>query len=194
LRRLLAVLLAVAATVGGCGLPDDDRPRPVAAEDAPIDLSPTTVSPVDPPAGEETVDVYFVDIEADRLRAVPRRVETITVQAAIDALLRGLDEEERVQLNNNIPQGVVVLPSTAVADGVLTLDLGPAGEGGIQSVQGPAQARAFAQLVYTATEVPGVTSVRFLVDGQPIEVPTDAESTGDPVSRANYASLAPVNG
>lgn len=188
-RGVAVVLVAVTAA---CGLPDDKRPRLVAAEDAPIDLAPTTAPAETATTGEDTVEVFFLDAN-NRLRRVLRSVDDVTVSAAVGALLMGLAEDDPPALTSAIPPGTVLV-GVSVVDRVLTLDLGPAGEGGLQSVQGPAQLRAFAQLVRTATALPGIASVRFLIEGVPIDAPTDAGATGRPVTRADYASLSPAGG
>ena len=192
---MAVVAVVLAAGLAACGLPEDDRPRLVADADAPLDLVPTTAAPaVVPDDSMESADVYFMSLDQTRLQRRIRPVEEVSVETAVNALLElGLTEEEQGLLVNAIPQGVVLLDAQVEA-GVATLDLGPAGEGGILSVEGPAQARAFAQLVFTATAVPDVTEVRFLIAGQPIDVQTDAGAVGDPVDRADYASLSPASG
>jgi spore germination protein GerM len=52
---------------------------------------------------------------------------------------------------------------------------------------------ALAQMVYSATELPGVGGVRFTLDGKRAEVPTGSgiQST-TPVGRASYAAYAPL--
>jgi spore germination protein GerM len=198
MRRGLVVVAVVAAVLAGCGLPDDSRPRIVDQADAPLELEPTTSTPVvETDTGDETVAVYFMSLDQTHLESLRRPVEEVTPAAAINALLQmGLAEAERATLVNLIPPGVVLRGSEIDDAGVLTLDLGPAGEGGIQSVQADGQRQAFAQLVFTATAVPasGVTGVRFLVEGQPIDVLTDAGAVGEPVSRDDYARLSPVAG
>ena len=58
---------------------------------------------------------------------------------------------------------------------------------------GPNQTLAIAQVVFTATQQPGVTGVVFQIAGQPIGVPTasGARSPG-PVDRTSYQPQAPV--
>jgi spore germination protein GerM len=53
------------------------------------------------------------------------------------------------------------------------------------------QQLAVAQIVWTVTEFPGVQQVRFSIDGQPLEVPTDEGLTDQPVDRDDYRSVAP---
>ncbi len=69
-----------------------------------------------------------------------------------------------------------------------------ADEGGLRGVQGDFQLQAFAQLVQTATGLSGVRDVRFRIGGAPIDAPTDAGVSSEPVTRDDYASLAPAGG
>ncbi len=189
-RHLVVVAVAVLIGAGACGLPEDDRPRLVADADAPIDLVPTTASVVDE-TGEETAEVFFMNAEQDRLSRVLRAVDAVTVDAAVAALLAGPGEGEN--LLNLIPPGVI-LNGVDVEEGIATIDLGPAGEGGIQAVQGLNQVRALAQFVFTAMGVEGVDGVRFLVEGEPFDAITEAGATSEPVRREDYASLTPAAG
>ena len=193
MSRRLALLLAGVLLATACGLPDDDAPRLVAPEDAPLDLAPSTAPVTNPDAGEDTVAVFFINQDTGLLAAVARPVSEATPRAAIEQLLLGVGPDDPEALASAIPQGTVLLDSDI--DGVtLTLDLGPVGEGGIQSVQGQAQVQAFAQLVRTATGLSGIRDVRFLVGGEPIDAATDAGASSEPVGRDDYPSLSPTNG
>jgi spore germination protein GerM len=57
-------------------------------------------------------------------------------------------------------------------------------------LQGEASRLAFAQVVFTATGLDGVSSVRFLVNGRPAGVVDgDGQSRDGPVDRTAYRSL-----
>jgi spore germination protein GerM len=191
MRRLLVAVLGL-ALLGACGVPDDQTPRLVAAEDAPLDLTPST-APVTGEGAEDTVAVFFINQDTGRLAAVARPVAERTPAEAIEQLLAGLAADDPGALVTRIPQGTVLL-AAPIEGTTLTLDLGPEGEGGIQGVQGQGQLQAFAQLVQTATGLSGVRDVRFRVGGVPIDAPTDAGVSSEPVSRDDYASLAPAAG
>lgn len=60
------------------------------------------------------------------------------------------------------------------------------------SLSGQQQLVAAAELVWTATEVPGIDRVLVELDGRPIELPTDTGLSGEPVRRVYYRSLAPA--
>jgi spore germination protein GerM len=62
--------------------------------------------------------------------------------------------------------------------------------------QGPAPPEVIllrvAQVVWTLVGRPGITAVRFVIDGQPVSVPTDRGTPIDrPVTAPDYASVAP---
>jgi spore germination protein GerM len=194
LAGLLLALVAVVVPLGACGMPDDDRPRLVAAEDAPIDLTPSTApSSTSTPEGSEGVNVFYIDTDTGLLRQVRRPVEEVTPQTAIAALLSGVGEDDPDNLVSAIPADTQLV-GARLEGTVLLVDLAPAQPGGILSVVGATQLQAFAQIVRTVTGLPGVSAVRFLVEGQPISAPTDAGASDEPVDRSDYASLAPRQG
>jgi lipoprotein-anchoring transpeptidase ErfK/SrfK len=110
------------------------------------------------PAAAGASPVYFLQGE----QAVPVQRPGASLQAAMTALLRGPTAAEKARrILTYLPPGTP-LRSATVSGGVATVDLGG------RMVQGEApdalQAR-LAQVVQTATAVPGVTSVRVLVAG-----------------------------
>lgn len=195
MRRAAALAsMLLTLVVASCGLPADDEPRLVASEDAPVDLAPSTVSPeTTAAAGADRVEIFFIDTEADRLRRVTRSVAAVSPETAIGALLQGPMDGDPTGLTSNIPSGTQLISAERLEGNVLVLDLGPAGQEGIQGVQAEAQTRAFAQLVYTATALDGVARVRFRVEGVPIDARTDGPAKAE-VNRDDYALLAPSSG
>lgn len=192
-RAALAVLLAL---VAGCGLPDDDEPRLVGADDAPVDLAPSSPPATTQPGVGEVVDVYFVDSESGHLEAVPRIVEELGPSAVLTSLLEGPQEGDPDDLTTAIPADTGLIDTRAEGN-VLVVNLTAGESGGILSVVGTDQLRAFGQMVRTVTGLPGISAVRFAVDGQPINAPTDSGATAnpaEPVDRGDYASLAPERG
>ena len=188
-RSIPVVLVAAAVTFAACGLPEDDRPRAISAEDAPIALG-TSTTVNEPATGTRAIDVWLIDAEGS-LRPVERSIESpATVQLALEALLAAPNEQEDALLDTFIPDGTAL--TTAMAeDGTAVIQLGPAGTG-VLSIQAEGQLRAFAQLVSTATEVPGVEFVRFVLeDGSAFAPPTatDEGNVDRPVSAADYAAL-----
>jgi spore germination protein GerM len=185
-RRRLLLLLLVPIAVGGCGLPDDSRPRPIAAEDAPLALGSTTTTSA-PATGTTGIEVWLVDSEGN-LRAVERAVESATAQAAVEALLAAPNESEDARFDTAIPAGSTVVASDERP--VVTVQLGLPNEG-LLGIQGGQQLLAFGQIVSTVTELTGVEGVRFIAaDGTPVATPTQDSTIVDrPVTANDYASL-----
>ena len=73
--------MATVAAIGACGIPTDAEPREITAEQAPIDLNPTTTAPSE---GGAEFDLYFV--HEGRLIPVERATPVDSITAAIEAL------------------------------------------------------------------------------------------------------------
>lgn len=188
LRRRAAVVIATPILLGGvvgCGVQLDDEPREIAADALPFDLletsttgAPTTTTPL--PTFQET-SVFLVDND-DYLIAVRRQLPG-GVREAIGSLLTPPTEAEvKSGLSTDIAPSVSLRGISGPEDGLVTIDLASDG------TESPEISRlAFAQLVYTATGLPGVDRVLFQVNGQAREVPTgEGQSTAEPLSRVDY--------
>ena len=117
---------------------------------------------------EARVTVYFVGTVdnsgtlAPVGRTVPGRRADEVLRAAVESLLAGPTPEERTKgMTTEIPADTR-LRSLTVRDGVAVVDLTEAiaSGGGSSSMQG-----RLWQIVYTATQVPGVPQVRLLIEG-----------------------------
>jgi hypothetical protein len=189
-RSLLIVVGSASIVLGACGLPADSAPRVIAADKVPFGLlGPSTTNPGNEVGGED-VKLYFVN--GERLRAVTRQVTDTSPQMVLDALVRGPADTDPSTLKGAIPPETKVLHADQLGDTltvVLTKD--------ILSVTGPLQKTAFAQLVYTATGLPGVNQVRFRVadaDGsneQDVEPPTDTGTKQGALTQDDYRLLQP---
>ena len=188
-RAALFVALALAA-VAACGVPDEGDPRELASDDVPFDLldpGSTTTSSTIPRGQAATVTIYLVGTE--RLAPVTRELRRpVELEDVFTVLLEGAaaDEEER-GLSTAIPEGTD-LRRLKLTKGVLTLDLSE----DINEVGADLQQRAIAQLVFTATQFPKVTGVRFRVEGKAAPVPiSDGSLQSRPISRRDYRPLNP---
>jgi spore germination protein GerM len=186
-----ACLLVLAA----CGVQLDDEPRPLATENVPYGLlDPPTTSPTGSaddtlarPRALQAVSVYLVDNDGFLVEVRRPVTEEPDVEAAVTSLLSPLTEAER-----NAGLATAVASTTGLRGvigpegGLVTIDLSSAvGDGSPDIVR-----VALAQLVYTATAVPGVQLVLFQVDGEAREVPTgQGRSTAEPLSRTDYRQL-----
>jgi spore germination protein GerM len=173
----------------------DDEPKAIDAADLPPDLldpNPPTSTTI---SGSETASVVvYLLVRSDSttsLAPVEREVtDPDRPGARIDALLVPTSTEEQEQgLISSIPSDTVLLDAELIdAADELVVNL----SGALFDVQGRELANAFAQLVYTVTELDGVRQVRFKVDGEAYRAP-DAEGIEQEgaVTRADYAELAP---
>ena len=180
LPALLMVLLPAACSNGLQLLPPDELPP---------DLYAATPSPAGDPA---TAPVHIYLVREGRLVRV-ERMDADTGEGPLDAAIRSLLEGPRPQevangLATAIPSGVGMI--RASVDGpVATLNL--TGEFEIGAEQHLVALR-LVQVVFTATEIPGVERVAFLIDGERVEVVgADGEGRAGTVGRRDYAALEP---
>ena len=217
--RLLPGLLAIGAlliSVAACGPGSGDLgsvatpvPSPAASVDVPSP-EPTggstatagpsgSPSPTETAASSETTTVrayFFLGSFtheaglAPVLREIPRTQAVAT--AAMAALIDGPNQAEMATspaMYTTIPAGTRLLGLT-VTNGIATVNLSREFEsgGGSASVLG-----RLAQVVYTLTQFPTVSAVRFELDGQPVTTFSGEGVVLDhPVGRADYTDQIPA--
>ncbi len=110
--------------------------------------------------------------------------------AALESLLAGPDDAERVEgLQTQIPDGTQLLGLT-IDKGVASVDLTSEYESGGGSAS---MSMRLAQVVFTLTQFPTISSVQFALDGEPIEVLGGEGVVIDhPLTRKDYADLLPA--
>ena len=182
--------------LAACGVQLDEEPRLLATDSTlPHGLSESSPTSAAGGAGEsaqqpqalQAVSVYLVDNDGYLVEVRRPVTEEPDVARAVTSLLSPLTEAER-----NAGLATAIASTTGLRgvigpeDGLVTIDLSSAvGDGPPDIVR-----VALAQLVYTATEVPGVEFVLFQVDGEAREVPTgQGRSTAEPLSRPDYLQL-----
>ena len=187
MRRLLLALVVV--VVAACGVPTDDSPRALPAERVPFGLleADAAGAPTGVPGAATRRSIYLVREN----RLVETTQEVPAPGTAIDTLrelLMGPGAEDVEEgLTTFIPSGTVVLDVSPPVEGVATINLS-----GDLSAAGEGLRLAFAQIVYTATGVPGVDRVLFQIDGTPRDVPDDqGETTAEPLGRSDFAQFRP---
>ncbi|MEO7459629.1 MAG: GerMN domain-containing protein [Acidimicrobiales bacterium] len=199
MRRLacLALVVLVAAGGAGCGIAADGSPHAIASTDLPADLldpNPPASTTVPGSSTTASITVYLVVRQGDTTRLAPVTREVADATRAGDrinaVLLPTSAEEQQKGLVSSIPTDTVLLDTTLVpADNELVVNL----SGALFDVQGEELANAFAQLVWTVTELPGVRQVRFKVDGQAYRAPNAEGIEQDgAVTRGDYSTLAPA--
>lgn len=164
-RRFAFAAAAIAGSVlVSCGVPIDRAPRPITQTTlSDADETPTTIAS----SGAPEVSVYFLNGDTLQRQGYPVDGDP-TLSKALSFVLAAPAEGSGADIRTSVPPGTQVR-SAEVTDGVATIDL----TSSINDVTGPAQKEAFAQIVFTALAFDNVQSVRFLIDGKPIDAPTD---------------------
>ena len=135
------------------------------------------------------MQIFLID-PTDHLVAVGRDVpvhapDLLTV---LGALVAGpTDAESAAGLQTALPAQTPVI-SASITGGVATVNLG----GTFGQLVGPPQIQAVAQVVFTASALPGVTGVTFELSGQPVEVPVASGVDVPVASTSQFATLAPT--
>ena len=188
-RAWFVVALALVALLAACGLPKDGSPRAISPDKVPYGLlGPSSTAPGNEPGGE-TFTLYF--LLGDHLQATSRRLVSPRIDDVLTALIAGPAKDDPSTLKSAIPTETHVV-RTELNNQVLTIVLSKE----ILGPQGPVQESAFAQLVFTATDLDGVSQVQFRVVGadgnETAATPqTDSGAKDGPLTRADYISLAP---
>ncbi len=198
-RHVTALALVV---VGGlalmsCGIPTSGGPTAINKKDVPFQLlspaGPTVSSTTTPPA-VAVPELIFLVAPTQTVAPVTRGVPVSTTLSGtltdvIEVLLEGPKGNESAEGLQTFLTGTKTRVSAKVTAGIATINFAT---NPIQVV-GANQTLAIAQLVYTATQVAGVTGVVFQIGGEPIEVPTASGATvPGPVDRTSYLPQAPV--
>ena len=194
LRRSLAVALAGAALVAGCGVQGDGAPRNLSPEVVPQELlapSASVAQPAEPESGA-VATVYLVD-NRERLRPVPRMPGSpLLIVNVLDSLLRGATDEEADEgLRSEVPAGTTVNGIDRLDRDVIAIDLSEE----FAETTADGELLAQAQIVYTVSELANVRGVLFLVDGRPREgADDDAKLTSSPLTVDDFEDFAPPEG
>lgn len=177
--------------VAGCGVPTGGAAETIPASDVPYGLASAAPDPAPSTSPDPVVEpsrVYLVDA-ADVLVPRPRELAGATPEEQLDGLLDELAagpsaaERDR-QLSTALPPEVE-LSVAGLSDGTATVDI----TGSPAVPAGQASRRAVAQVVLTATSVPGVDAVVLTLDGERVEAPLPSgELTAEPLTREDYAA------
>jgi hypothetical protein len=191
-RRSLSVLVVVTLVfVAGCRVPSDSSPRAIPEDQVSFDLlAPSTTQPPPTlPIPTETAAIYLIGPErlekVERSVPAPRNLGTV-----LATLVQGpTSAESRRGLRSSIDaQSSVVSTLSEGPTAVINMSNGFSGIGVQNQIAG------LAQLVFTATELPGVQNVLIQVDSQAISVQRgDGSTTSQPLTRADYSAFAPLS-
>jgi hypothetical protein len=188
-RWVAAGLLAL---VAGCGVPTGGPAEAIPGDEVPYGLTSATPTPEPTPGPQPVLLATRVHLVApdDRLVPEPREVDGGSVAERLDALLDDLAEgpnpgERERQLSTALPPEIE-LDVAEVADGTAVVRIGDTTAAGT----GLDSRRAVAQIVLTATSVPGVDSVVLARDGERVEAPLPSgELTARPLTAGDYAAF-----
>ena len=193
--RPRVALVAVLLALGGCGVPTGGPPTAVPASEVPFGL--LSQSPQPPAAGSTAPGVgepgvYLLqgtDRVVARVRRLPDRPVDQQLQLLLEDLAAGPAGEELDEGLTTALAPDVELTLASLADGTATVDVAGAAEVPI----GRETRLAVAQVVLTATSLPGVSAVRLLVDGAPVAAPlSSGRLTDEPLTAQDYlGAVAP---
>jgi len=195
---LRAVMVVLALAAAACGIPTSGTPTAIDKKDVPFHLlspsTPTTTGSTVPGAVTVQEQIFLVSgaiqtlVPVDRDVVVPTTLSA-TVTEALIALLKGPTATESDSGLTTYLSSTKTRVSAKVSGGIATVDFT---SNPIQLV-GATETLAIAQVVFTATEVTGVTGVLFEIAGIPTPVPTASGATvPGPVDRTSYQPQAPV--
>jgi spore germination protein GerM len=185
LRQLVAPVLA-GLLFAGCGISTDDNPRNIPA----VDQEQLGVA-ADRSAGAATgtARVYLLAPEAagqsQVLQAVARDVDE-TATELLTALFAGPNADEmESQFRTALPAGIQLL-SASRRGAVLRVDISK----DLLQLSGQVLMAAVAQIVFTASELDGVQSVKILIEGADQQWPAgNGELQSDPLTVYDFPGL-----
>jgi hypothetical protein len=186
--RALSALALVLTVVSACGDDDNNQAAPTTSSSS----APTSTSVAS--AGQH-VAVYL--LRADALAAVDRDLRDIeerdgvdAIEGAVAALMVGPTATELdAGFGTQVPTGTEVRGVT-VTDGVATVDLSSQ----FESAGEPASmVDRVAQITFTATQFPGVNSVKFRLEGRDVKtIGGEAVRVDPPVTRGSFEDQQPA--
>jgi spore germination protein GerM len=188
---LVMALVAVLLLGAACSAPVDSGPKAIRAASLPEGLRAQTSSTTTTtaPTGEsEEVTVYLIGPD-QRLFPVKRLVNPpVTVEKVLQKLFAGLTTAEGVSgLRTAISPDTTVLGAPIEAKIAVVNVSKSFAFGRVDD-----QIRAYAQVVFTAVDVGGVTGVLFAVNGRRLEIPAgDGSTQSAPLGRGSYAEYTP---
>lgn len=175
--RVLAPVVVLAVLATGCGVPLQDAPVVLQTTPAPSPTSPTR-------GGARLVTVYLT--EEARLVSQPRSAGDTSGGSALRLLTEGpVESETESGMTTAVAPGDYAIEDGRGLTTVIKVPLQ------FTQITGDLQLLAAAQLVWTVTGERPRGDVRMTFEGEVIDVPTDRGLTSGPVSRSDYASVAP---
>ncbi|MEV0799153.1 GerMN domain-containing protein [Kribbella sp. NPDC050281] len=189
--KAIAVAVAAALVLVGCGVPVQEDPAPIDPGAIPSRLrtsSRPTTGPAPATSGQATIQVNFV--RRDRLVALNREAPSTTSTELMNAVLQGLQDgptatERAGGLTSALQPGLTLSVIHVQARSVV-LEL--SGETGGRSAA--ENVLAVGQIVLSVTALPAVDEVTFSHNGVPVEaLLADGALTTKPLTAKDYEAL-----
>lgn len=189
-RRLLALVLLLGLAVAACGVSSQDSASKTPTKDVPFGLlDKNRGAAAGNPSGNRDV-VIFLTMDGRLIRALRKVRAPVDMDALLDVLKNGPTRAELAAGTRSAVPDDETFRSVALAGGTAVVDLSKPFNPRLSTDQ----LLALAQIVYTMTSRPGVGQVQFTLNDQSIEIPVvNGTVTSSPVSRDDYASLAPAS-
>jgi spore germination protein GerM len=200
-RRLVATVtlpalaLALVGVGAGCGLSTNDKPESIAGTTVDSSTQRQQSTLAQPSGATRTVQAWFLDTDDAGTRLIARDREVAlpaTPASRVDALLQQPpDDAEREQgIWSAIPPDASLRTVPVQRGTVLELDFP---DRVYLELHGRVAQGAFAQIVYTATALPGVNAVLFKRDG--VDFPAvdgSGQARSDPLRKQDFTDFAPA--
>jgi spore germination protein GerM len=183
-----ALVAFTAAALVACGVPVDRSPR--ALSNVPFDLTPNKTTTTRANRAGRTVRVDVFMVRDDRLVSVPRDVPApATLRSVLTALLDGpTNDEAKSGLRTAIP-GKTSLISAAQDGSQGRVNVSDR----LLDFEGQEQVAAVAQIVFSATVVPGIDGVVLSLSGRRVEpFAGDGTQISRPLQRIDFPFLFPA--
>ena len=179
MRKL--VLGAVALASFGCGVPLDDSPRAMQSTRS-GEPSPTSVA-----QGDTAAYIYML-LDGSLVPAA-REVSSRQPGPILDSVVQAPTADETTAgFISQVPMGTEVLGSVQSGD-VLSVDLSTE----FENVIGRTRQEAIGQMVFSATDLPGINEVTFSIDGTPLQVSSPTRGDVERVMDCDFLPLLPTD-
>jgi len=173
--------VAAATTVASSSTTSTVVGSTTSSSTTPPTMPTTTAVATTVPSTKVPVAVYMVSGEL--ITPVRRQTAAATPQQALAALFAGPTAAERSQGVLSLIPAEARLRSVRVSGATVTVDVSSPFDTGGGSL---AMRLRVAQVVYTATQFPGLTDVRFELEGAPVEMISGEGIMVDPARRDQY--------
>ncbi len=201
--RLASGVAVMALLAGACSIPSDNAAQVIPSDSLPESLRPdftTTTTTIQAPI-TTLASIYLLTRQAETTRATVVEVQReVPLNPTITDVISRLFGEGAVTTDEEAANYITTLTEFELLDASVSGDMAiinlvnltPEGLPSDQPYEGDLIEVA-AQLVWTATAMPGINRVQILINGDQVTIPTNHGDTevGAPVSRSDYDRFDP---